>query len=196
VSQTIFFADIDTQFDFMKSKGSLYVSEAQKIIPKLKKLTEFARKNNIKIISSLDTHLNNDKEFKQFPVHCVADSSGQRKIKETLLKKRIKLRTKKYSSKYIKQILNTYKQIIVEKNTFDVFSNPNAKSLFKYADLVFVYGVATDYCVKACCLGLLKLHKQVYLVEDAAKAVDKNTADKTLRQLKKKGVKLISWQIY
>ncbi|MFC1594033.1 cysteine hydrolase family protein [Candidatus Omnitrophota bacterium] len=192
MTQKVIFADIDTQFDFMKRKGNLYVSGAEKIIPRLKKLTRYAHTKNIPIFASVDAHAQRDPEFQQFPGHCVSGSRGQKKIKETLLRKRFIVKRKKYSKRFLKQILHRYPQIIIEKNTFTVFSNPNTASLFRLADTVYVYGVATDYCVKACCEGLLKLKREVYLITDAIAAVSTRQGQSVLRQLKARGVKLMT----
>jgi nicotinamidase-related amidase len=50
--KNIFFMDIDTQRDFMLSTGALYVPGAERIIPKLRWLFDFDRKNEIFILSS------------------------------------------------------------------------------------------------------------------------------------------------
>ncbi|MDD2654617.1 MAG: isochorismatase family protein, partial [Candidatus Omnitrophica bacterium] len=67
----IAFVDIDTQFDFMKKKGRLSIRGAERIIPNLRKLTQFADKYKINIIASVDAHSVRDPEFKLFPAHCV-----------------------------------------------------------------------------------------------------------------------------
>ena len=82
----ILFIDIDTQNDFMFKEGNLYVPDAERIIENLKKLTEFAYRNNIPIFSSVDSHTQDDPEFKQFPPHCIKGTVGQKKIKETEIK--------------------------------------------------------------------------------------------------------------
>ena len=187
----IAFVDIDTQFDFMKREGSLYVKEAERIIPNLKNLTRFANKYKINIIASVDVHIAHDAEFKIFPAHCVKGKPGQRKIKETLIENRIFVNSNKRSQKNLEDLLVRFRQIILEKKTFDIFSNPNTIPLFKNIDTVFVYGVATDYCVKAVCLGLLMLHKKVRLVSDTIKAVSAKEGRKTLKTLIAKGIKLI-----
>lgn len=187
----IAFVDIDTQFDFMQREGKLYVKEAERIIPNLKKLTGFANKYKINIIASVDAHVPRDSEFKMFPAHCVKGKPGQRKIKETLIKNRVFVNSDKRSQENLGDLLTRFRQIILEKKTFDVFSNPNTIPLFKNIDTVFVYGVATDYCVKAACLGLLRLNKKVYLVSDAIKAVSAKEGIKVLKMLTAKGVKLI-----
>lgn len=185
------FVDIDTQFDFMKPKGKLYVKGAAKIIPNLKKLTKFAKKNNIPIIASIDAHSVNDPEFKLFPAHCVKGSSGNRKIRETLVKNHILVDFKKRSLRNLGFLLNKYQQIILEKKTIDVFLSPNIVNILKNIDTAFVYGVATDYCIKTACLGLLKLNKKVFVVTDAIKAISEKEGRQVLKMLKKKGAKLI-----
>ena len=164
----IIFLDIDTQYDFMRPGGKLYVPKAVGLIPNLKRLFKIAEDRNIPVISSLDTHTKHDPEFKQFPVHCLKGTKGFKKIKQTITK-------------------NT-KQILVIKHTFDVFSNPKIKLFLKPYTAAYVFGVALDYCVEAACLGLVRLGKKTYLVTDATQAVTAKGKRETLRLLRQKGV--------
>ena len=152
----IVFIDIDTQFDFMLPKGKLYVPEAEKLVPNLKLLTQAAFKNDILIISSVDAHSKNDPEFKQFPSHCVMGSRGQKKIPQALLKKHIFIPRKILTRKELFDKIKGRDQIIIEKNTYDAFTNFNLSRLLKPFNEAFVYGVALDYCVKYAVLGLYK----------------------------------------
>ena len=43
----VIFWDVDTQYDFMKADGKLYVPDAEQLIPNLKKLTDFALFQNL-----------------------------------------------------------------------------------------------------------------------------------------------------
>ncbi|HOX54114.1 MAG TPA: isochorismatase family cysteine hydrolase [Candidatus Omnitrophota bacterium] len=187
----IAFVDIDTQFDFMKKKGRLSIRGAERIIPNLRKLTQFADKYKINIIASVDAHSVRDPEFKLFPAHCVKGKTGQKKIKETLLKNRVYVNINKRSPKELSNLLDRYRQIILEKKTIEVFLSPNIAVILKNIDTAFVYGVATDYCIKTVVLGLLKLNKKVFIVEDAIKAISVKEGNKVLKMLAKKGVKLI-----
>ncbi|MCM8763407.1 MAG: isochorismatase family protein [Candidatus Omnitrophica bacterium] len=171
---SILFFDIDTQYDFMRSGGRLYVPGAEKIIPRLKTLTRFADKERITIISSLDTHTKQDPEFRQFPAHCLVNTPGQKKIKETIARQT--------------------KQVFIKKHTFDVFTNPRTKKIVKNFAIALVYGVALDYCVKAACLGLVKAGLKTYLIKDATKAVTEKGKCQTLRLLKQKGVRFLTTQ--
>lgn len=186
----IVFVDIDTQKDFMEPEGALYVSGAEKLTDNLKQLTTFALKNDIPIIASADAHVPDDPEFEQFPPHCVQNTPGQKKISETL-KADFKVIPNKKQSLQESDFQNN---LLLEKQTFDVFDNPNADTVFdRYADATFVvYGVTTDYCVKAAVEGLRKRNRNVILIEDAIKPVDPDAGKKALDNMKKAGVELKS----
>src|SRR5579884_3564789 len=77
--KTLFF-DIDTQIDFVYPAGALYVSGAEKIIPVVAQLNQRAPA----LISTMDAHAEDDPEFKLYPHHCVAGTTGQQKPAATL----------------------------------------------------------------------------------------------------------------
>jgi len=182
----ILFIDIDTQNDFMFKEGNLYVPDAENIIENLKKLTEFAYRNNIPIFSSVDSHTQDDPEFKQFPPHCIKGTEGQKKINETKIKEALFIP----SDRTIEIDFTKYRQFIFEKDKLSVFSNPNfEKAIEKIGKEIFVvYGVATEYCVKECVEGLLERNKNVYIVVDAIKGVDEKKGKKFLEYASSKGV--------
>ena len=182
----ILFIDIDTQNDFMFKEGNLYVPDAERIIENLKKLTEFAYRNNIPIFSSVDSHTQDDPEFKQFPPHCIKGTEGQKKINETKIKEALFIP----SDRTIEIDFTKYRQFIFEKDKLSVFSNPNfEKAIEKIGKEIFVvYGVATEYCVKECVEGLLERNKNVYIVVDAIKGVDEKKGKKFLEYASSKGV--------
>jgi nicotinamidase/pyrazinamidase len=187
----IVFLDIDTQHDFMDKGGKLYVPGAEKIVPNLGRLTRFAENKGILIISSLDTHRRDDPEFKQFPPHCVRGTKGQRKIAHTNLPDVSIIRNRRYSRFTLDKLLETKKQILIEKRTFDVFSNSNLRGILRNFDTAIVYGVATDYCVKEACLGSLRAGLDTYLVVDAIKAVSEAGQAETLKILRERGARFI-----
>ncbi|HLY16456.1 MAG TPA: isochorismatase family cysteine hydrolase [Bryobacteraceae bacterium] len=150
------FVDVDTQIDFLFPAGALYVSGAERLLPGISRLNQYAVAHGIPLISTADAHSENDPEFRQWPPHCVAGTTGQLKPAETLVGEG---------------------QIIVEKQVLDVFSNPEFPKLLDrlQGDGYVVYGVATDYCVRCAITGLLATGKRVSLVTDAIAAV--NPAD-------------------
>src|SRR5260221_290586 len=86
----VIFWDVDTQYDFMKADGRLYVPDAEHITTNLKKLTDYAHGHGIRIIASADDHVAGHRELSDtpnwkdtFPPHCMRGTPGQKKIPET-----------------------------------------------------------------------------------------------------------------
>jgi len=187
------FVDIDTQFDFMDPGGSLYVPDAEKIISNIKKLFDYAKEHKIKILSSVDAHKINDPEFKIFPPHCVKDTPGNQKIEASTCKNRIVIENKKQDA--VETILD-YEQIIIEGQTFDVFDSINTDEIIRKLDVsdYVVFGVATDYCIKAAVLGLIRRGYKASLVTDAIKAITKEGEKEALKEMRDAGVIFVSTQ--
>lgn len=187
---SLVFVDIDTQKDFIKPDGALSVPGAEKIRDNLKTLVDYALENDIKIIASMDAHLKDDPEFEDFPPHCVKGEPGQAKIEETQVEKNYVVE-KEQIDQDIEKILSENDEVILEKQTFDVFSNLNADELFNTADVneYVVFGVATDYCVKAAVLSLLERGNNVTVIEDAIAAVDEEDGAAAIDKMKKNGAR-------
>ena len=189
----IIFFDVDTQYDFMHKDGRLYVPDAERIITNLKKITQFAKKKNVSVIASADNHKMSDWEIasKTFPPHCMAGTLGQKKIPETRLSNIVIVPNKKLNNKKIKQ-LKQKNRLLIEKQKYTAFSNPNLKSILKGTKKAYVYGVATDYCVKAAVLGLRQMGVETYLIKDAIKPVFKKNKKKDFALFRKKGAKFLT----
>ncbi len=181
--------DIDTQVDFMLPDGALYVTGADKIIPNLGRLFEWAKRNNIPIISSVDAHTADDPEFKDFPPHCVKGTDGQKKIEETLIENH---KIASPEEKIDVSIFDKHQQIIFEKQTFSLFNNSQAKELIELleADRFIVCGVATDYCVRAAVEGLIQSSKNVCVVSDAIAAVNASAGQAAMEGFLRHGVEI------
>src|SRR5437660_10240040 len=89
----VIFWDVDTQYDFMKADGKLYVPDAEHIIPNLRKLTDYAHGHGVRIVASAHDHVPEDPEISDapdwktpFPSHCLRGTAGQKKIPETALR--------------------------------------------------------------------------------------------------------------
>jgi nicotinamidase/pyrazinamidase len=183
------FIDIDTQIDFMLPQGCLYCKDAEQLLPLLKQLTLFAQSHRIPILSSVDAHTADDPEFQQFPAHCVKGTPGQRKVPETLttapviIPDRASFALPGYSE-----------QVIIEKSSLDIFSNPNTEvflAQLKRRELM-VYGVATDYCVKAAVLGARIRGYDVKVIEDGIKATVPERSQQALEEMRRAGAEIIS----
>ncbi|HTY62114.1 MAG TPA: isochorismatase family protein [Acidobacteriota bacterium] len=190
--KNIFFLDVDTQRDFMLKGGALYVPGAERIIPKLRRLFDFARKNDITILSSADAHAPDDPEFKQFPPHCVRGTEGQRKLDETLLPRPMIFQNIPVDRNF-SDVVRKHQQIIVEKQELDLFTNPVAERLLRVLPpRAIVFGVTTEYCVRAACLGLRRMNIQAALVSDAVRALAPKTEKEAIDAMRKAGVEFIA----
>ncbi|MCX6709535.1 MAG: isochorismatase family protein [Candidatus Woesearchaeota archaeon] len=205
-SKVIFF-DVDTQHDFMQQafcddknnviKGALYINNAESIIHNLEDLTMYAEKNSIRILGSVDRHFKSDVELisngGQFPEHCMDGTYGQRKIRHSSPKNVLFIENRQYAPGELEEILNNHRNTYFEKQTTDVFDNPNIEKTLKILkpEIAVVYGVATDYCVKNAAIGLRKHGLEVYLVEDSIKGITKETGDAALAEMEGIGIKKI-----
>src|SRR5438045_8398512 len=129
----VIFWDVDTQYDFMKADGKLYVPDAEQLIPNLRKLTDYAHGHGIRIVASADDHVGEDVEISAtpdwkatFPPHCLRGTSGQRKIAETTLPDPLVIQPEPQDGTALAiGIRNHHGVILFHKSRFDVFSNRN-----------------------------------------------------------------------
>jgi nicotinamidase/pyrazinamidase len=188
--RNLLFIDVDTQIDFMLPYGRLYVQEAEQLLPILKQLTGFARAHRIPIVSSADAHGADDPEFKQFPPHCVKGTPGQQKVPETLIPSSLTVIPEQGTF----SLPSSPVQVIVEKSSFDIFSNPNTEAVLWQLNRrqLVIYGVATDYCVRAAALGARARGYEVKVVEDAIKGITPEDCAKALEEMRRAGSEIIS----
>jgi nicotinamidase/pyrazinamidase len=165
--KTVFF-DVDTQIDFLYPAGALYVPGAEKVVEQIAALNRFAASQQIPLVSTMDAHSEDDPEFKAWPPHCVVATTGQQKPEATLLAKRVAIPNTSAD------LDTNAQQFLLEKQTFDCFTNVNLAGLLKHfaAERYVVYGVVTEICVKLAAFGLLKTGKRVELVTDAVRSLN------------------------
>jgi nicotinamidase/pyrazinamidase len=166
--KTVFF-DVDTQIDFLYPAGALYVPGAEKIVEQIAALNRFAGAHGIPLVSTMDAQSEDDPEFKAWPPHCVVATTGQQKPEATLLTKRVAVP----NTPGLRDLEGAH-QYLLEKQTFDCFTNVNLTGLLERlaAERYVVYGVVTEICVKLAAFGLLKTGKRVELVTDAVRSLN------------------------
>lgn len=187
--KTVFF-DVDTQWDFLAPAGALSVPGAARLVPLVGQLNRHAAAQGWLVVSTTDAHAENDAEFRQWPAHCVAGTLGQQKPAGTLIEGRVTLPSKPGA----RVELAAARQVIVEKQQLDCFTNPNLDALLGdlSAGRYVVYGVVTEYCVRCAALGLLKSGARVELVTDAIQSLDEQAAAQTLAEFTAAGGVLTS----
>src|SRR5205809_54770 len=155
----VIFWDVDTQYDFMKADGKLYVPQAEHIIPNLKRLSDYAHGHGLRIVASADDHVVTDAEISEqpdwkttFPAHCLRGTPGQKKIPETALRDPLVIEPARSDSTTLADRLRGHTgDLLFLKHRFDVFTNENVTTVLNLLDPedIVLYGVATDVCDKA-----------------------------------------------
>ncbi len=182
---TIFW-DEDTQVDFMRPEGKLYVQGTESIIPNLARLTQWAQEHGVLVIGSVDAHTMSDPEFQQYPPHCLVGTRGQRKIPETQMTAELIIPNRPVQ---LPSNLESYDQVMLEKQTVDVFTNPNTEALLQRLGQrpIVLYGVFTDVCVACAARGLLERARNIILVTDAVYPIDLAKAQELIDEFVRRG---------
>lgn len=199
---TTVFWDVDTQNDFMRSDGRLYVPESEEIIPMLARLTRFAHDRGIRIVASADDHIPGHRELSSqpdwketFPDHCMRGTPGQRKIPETALRNPLVIEPDPQDpTRLAERVTRHDGDLLFHKHWFDVFTNPNVLPVVDALapDRIVLYGVATDVCDRYAIEGLLQHRPGIPLtvVTDAQRAIDPAQGGRLLQEWKGRGVTL------
>lgn len=200
----LIFWDIDTLYDFLRSDGKLYVPDSEAIIPALGALTRFAHANGIQIVASADNHLLSDPEISDspdwmttFPPHCMQGTPGQLKIAETQLRDPLIIEPGLQDATMLAARLREHRgDILLHKQTLDVFTNANVPLLLKVLEpeAVVMYGVATDFCNRYVVEGLLRELPQakLYLVVDAIRAIYPAEGERLIERWRDRGVRMVT----
>jgi nicotinamidase/pyrazinamidase len=193
VSPRIIFWEVDTQADFMLPGGKLYVPGAEKLIPNLNRLVDAARQGRVLLVSDACRHTPDDPEFATFPPHCVRGTPGAQIIPEGLADKYLTVPNER-GFKLPAEIF-AYQQIVIEKQTLDVFDNPATNEIVDRLPKdahYFVFGVVTEYCVRLAAKGLLARGRKVSLVQDAVETLRPEDGRRTIDELHALGAQFVS----
>ena len=191
VSRDFIFWEVDVQRDFMLPGGKLYVPGAEKLLPNIRRLTDAARQGKVFLVSHGCFHTPNDPEFEIFPAHCVKGTPGSELVPEALTDK--VARVPNDASAKLPDDLSKFHQILLEKQTLNVFESRHADELVKrlgnQSEFV-VFGVVTEYCVSFAVKGLIERGRRVTVVEDAIETLKQEDCDKTMTHWRQLGARL------
>ena len=193
VSRDFIFWEVDVQRDFMLPGGNLYVPGAEKLLPNIRRLTDAARHGRVFLVSHGCFHPTDDPEFKIFPPHCLKGSAGSELVPEALTDKIV--RVENNPSAKIPEDLSSYQQILLEKQTLNIFESRHAEELVRrlgsHAEFV-VFGVVTEYCVSFAAKGLLERGRRVAVVQDAIETLKTVDGEKTVAELQRLGARFVT----
>jgi nicotinamidase/pyrazinamidase len=192
-SRDFIFWEADVQADFMLPGGKLYVPGAEKLLLNIRRLTDAARQGKVFLVSHGCFHTANDPEFQQFPPHCVKGTPGAEFVSAALTDNFVQIENDDKSS--LPEDLFKYQQIILEKQTLDVFKTRHADELVRRlgdtAEFV-VFGVVTEYCVSYAVKGLRERKRRVAVVRDAIETLGTEAGYNTLAEFKSLGARLVT----
>jgi len=190
-SRDYIFWEVDVQADFMLPGGKLYVPGAEKLLPNIRRLTDAARRGRVFLVSHGCFHTPDDPEFTIFPPHCVKGSAGAELVPEALTQKVV--RVPNDAEAKLPEDLSSYQQILLEKQTLNIFESRHADTLVQrlggHAEFV-VFGVVTEYCVSFAAKGLLERGRRVAVVQDAIETLKQEDGQKTISELRHLGARL------
>ena len=184
--------EVDTQKDFMLPGGKLYVPGAEKLLPRIERLTNAARSGQTFLVSHGCYHAPDDPEFKLFPPHCVKGTPGSEFVDHALTDDLVRVPNEATA---LPEDLWRSKQILLEKQTLDIFESRHAGSLverFPPTTEFLVFGVVTEYCVRLAAKGLMERGRRVSVIRDAIETLSADESQRTLAELQQLGAKLIT----
>jgi nicotinamidase-related amidase len=158
---------IDLLNDFVT--GDLKSDRVERVIPKLKKLIEAARKHNIPVIYSNDAHFPEDAE--------VVQKWGKHAIKGTK------------GAEVISQLKPTEKDYIVEKRTYSGFFETGLDSLLRSlyrgegVKTVILGGLHTNMCVRHTAADAFFRGYKIVIAKDGVEAFTQEDHEQGLEYL-------------
>jgi nicotinamidase/pyrazinamidase len=189
----VIFWEVDTQADFMLPDGKLYVPGAEQLLPNIRSLTDAVRHRDVFLVSHGCFHTVDDPEFAQFPPHCIDGTDGAKYVPEALADKVAVVPNQDSAS--LPNDLSQFQQVLLQKQTLDIFESRHAESLVNRlppAAEIVVFGVVTEYCVRLAAKGLLQRGRRVSIVRDAIETLNPEEGRKTLDELQSLGARLIT----
>jgi nicotinamidase/pyrazinamidase len=208
--QTKILVDVDVQFDFCESAGALFVPGSPTEL--FRELVRWAAKSEVRVVGSVDSHAWDAWEFASnqnrgpggekpnFPDHCVKGTRGWLKVDGTLPSRFRFLPNvpdAPFGSVVTELVRGDTQAVYFEKEVYSLFANPLAEGFLRSLVTMlpappelFVFGVATDYCVKAAAMGLAERGYKTALLTDAIAGITPAGTAAALDAMTAAGVRL------
>ncbi|MCH8146792.1 MAG: isochorismatase family protein [Planctomycetes bacterium] len=185
--------DMNTQTDFCSISGAHPVSNRESLIPALRRVIAWTKRNGVPIVSSVDSHRVRDIRRSDFPPCCVDGSNGQTKVGFTILPRSARVEVDNTLSVPL-NLFSTFQQLLFRMRDGDLLSNPKADRFLTQLPTArfLVIGNVLEQAVKTLVLGLLTRHKDVAVIADACGYWNEPTGDLAIRQMVVKGATVIS----
>ena len=185
--------DVNTQRDFCDPNGAHPVVNLELLLPELRRVIAWTKRNYAPIVSSIDSHRRSEAVARGKSPCCVDGSLGQRKIAFTLFPDCAGVEVDNTLSVSL-DLFRGHQQVIFRERADDLLSNPKADRFLTQlsASEFIVFGNALEGAVKALVLGLLCRHKKVTVLADACGYWNEASATLALRQTAAKGATIVT----
>lgn len=190
-STSVVVLDLNTQRDFCLPEGAYPVTNVQTLVPSLERLMDWVRRNQIPVVSSIDSHREAELSDSGVMRYAVDGSDGQRKVDFTKMPERINVQVDNTLSVPL-DLFQSYQQVVFRQRGKDLMSNPKADRFLtqlKTEEFVVV-GNVVEGAVRSVTLGLVARGKSVTVVPAACGHWEAEAADLAFRLCAAKGVKL------
>jgi nicotinamidase/pyrazinamidase len=176
---------IDVQNDFCTG-GSLPVPGADEIVPLINEAIEHVTRAGLLIYASRDWHRRSSPHFQQFgghwPVHCVAGTYGAEFQPALQLPKTSII----VSKGQIGEGYSAFEAITEDGVTF------GDELRRQGVDLLYIAGIAVDYCVRATAIDALRKGFGVTILIDAVVGINAQESARALEQMKEEGASMLT----
>jgi nicotinamidase-related amidase len=154
---------VDMQNDFVKEGGSLVVPDAESTIPEIRGLLDAARKNDMKVVFTQDTHTNGDPEWEIWPEHAREGSWGWRIVEELTPRE---------------------DETVIRKVRYDAFYGTHLDHFLRLwgVDALVICGTVANICVHYTAASAALRWYNVVIPKDATSALDPFDLESSLRQ--------------
>jgi len=180
--------DVNTQRDFFDCAGALPVVHQEELVPAIRRVIAWVKRNACPIVSSVEAHRVWELSDSGYPIHCVDGSYGQEKLDFTVFPGPAWIEADNTLALPV-DLFSYHQQVIFTKRTDDLLSNPKADRLLTQlrVDEFVLFGAGIETSIKALALALLARAKRVTVIVDACGYWSQATADLALRQMAAKG---------
>jgi nicotinamidase-related amidase len=193
--KAFFFLDLDTQRDLMLSGGRLPVPGAERMIPKLRRLFEFAKANAVTVISTAITREAGVPGILGLPDLFVRGTEGQRKIDDTLMLHPLVLENRKVDRNFA-DLVRKHQQIVLEKDEFDVFGHPAFEKLLRVLpQRAILFGVPLEHSIRLAAQGLRRTGLKTVVLQNAALPLEPKEAARSEAAMRGAGVEFITLEV-
>jgi nicotinamidase-related amidase len=183
--------DLNTQRDFCLAEGAAPVANIEQLLPALRRVVAWAKRNHVPVISSLNSHRPYELDRASPRRCCIEGSWGQKKLPFTVFGQHIRVDVDNTLG-VPADLFRVYQQIVFRERGDNLLTNPKAERFLTQlpAHETIVFGNGLENSVKVLALGLRARDKQVAVILDACGFWRREEADFAVRLMAAKGVRV------